>query len=95
MNVGSVATFSAPAPSQTRLRKAAQEFEGELLSCLLKPLEHAFSGISDSDSTLGSDEYGDMSIRALSDAISRSGGIGLSTMVMRQLAQTKVHGGQE
>jgi len=72
----------------SKLRKAAQEFEGQLLTCLLEPLEHAFSGIPET----GSDQYGFLGIQALSQALSRSGGIGLGKMVLRELARTKVGG---
>ena len=81
----------APAriPVDTKLRQSAQEFEGELLACLLKPLEQAFSGMSGTDSMAGSDQYGSMGIQALAGVLSRSGGIGIAEMVLRQIGRTK------
>jgi Rod binding domain-containing protein len=82
-----VATTSIPQDS--KLRRAAQEFEGELLACLLKPLEHAFSGMSGVESSTGSDQYGSIAIQNLAGALSRSGGIGMAEMVLRQIGRTK------
>ena len=89
MRISSVAALNPELRVDGKLKKAAQEFEGQLLTCLLEPLERAFSGSSDSQS----DPYGFLGIQALSEALSRSGGIGLGKMVLRELARTKVRGG--
>jgi Rod binding domain-containing protein len=89
MRIGSVVNPEERVVADSKLRKAAQEFEGQLLTCLLEPLERAFSGSSDSQS----DQYGFLGIEALSQALSQSGGIGLGNLVLRELARTKVRGG--
>ena len=76
-----------------KLRRAAQEFEGELLSCLLGPMERAFSGLSDLGSA-GSDQYGYLGIQALAAALARTGGIGVGELVLAQIQGTKVGGGE-
>ena len=83
------ATPAATLPVDRKLRRAAQEFEGELLACLLKPLEQAFSGLSGPEATAGSEQYGSMGIEALAGALSHSGGIGIAELVLRQIGRTK------
>ncbi len=76
-----------------RVTKAAQEFEAQLLSCLLGPMEKSFSGVPGQEPTAGSDNYAYLGIQALASALSGSGGIGIAQMVSRQLVGTKVGGG--
>lgn len=77
----------------SRTVKAAQEFEAQLLSTLLRPLEKSFSAVPGEDSGANSDGYADMGIQALATALSASGGIGIAKMVARQLMSTEVSGG--
>jgi Rod binding domain-containing protein len=77
-------------PEDYKLRRATQEFEGELLSCLLGPMEQAFSGLAENGDSAGSDQYGYLGIQALAAALSHSGGIGIGTLVLSQIGGTKV-----
>ncbi|GEM_PF-2095837 len=78
--------------AELKVRRAAQDFEGELLSCLLGPMERAFSGVGQDGAAAGSDQYGYLGIQALAAALARSGGIGMSTLVLAQIERTKVRG---
>lgn len=78
---------------QSRVYKAAQDFEALLLASLLSPLEKSFSSLSGQDSS--GDEYHYMGVQALAGALSQSGGIGVAALVARQLLRTEVSGGAE
>jgi Rod binding domain-containing protein len=84
------------APSEiahrNRVTKAAQEFEAQLLSYLLAPLEKSFSEVPGQGSPAGSDDYAYLGIQALASALSGSGGIGIAELVSRQVMRTKVEG---
>ncbi|MGC2193117.1 MAG: rod-binding protein [Terriglobales bacterium] len=83
------------ATSETRHRdrivKAAQEFEAQLLSTLLGPLEQSFSAVPGTEA--GADDYRYMGIQALAGALSGSGGMGIADLLVRQLVRTEVSGG--
>jgi Rod binding domain-containing protein len=88
-------TFSlGDTKTPSRAVKAAQEFEAQLLSTLLRPLQRSFSSVPGQDSEGESDGYGDMGIQALATGLAASGGIGIAKMVEHQLGSTKVSGGQ-
>jgi Rod binding domain-containing protein len=73
-----------------RMVKAAQEFEAQLLSTLLAPLEQSFSAVPGAEA--GADDYRAMGIQALAGALSGSGGIGIADLLVRQLVRTEVSG---
>jgi peptidoglycan hydrolase FlgJ len=82
----------APAHSPHRLARAAQDFEGMLLGSLLSPLEKSFSALPGEGSQAGSEQYGYLGVQALASALSKSGGLGLADLVVRQLRSTEVPG---
>lgn len=75
-----------------RVTKAAQEFEAQLLSCVLGPLEKAFSQAPGQETAPDGDDYAYLGIQALASGLSGSGGIGIANLVSRQLMRTKVEG---
>lgn len=81
---------NSPVLHHERVVKASREFEAQLLSSLLAPLEKSFSALPGEESPPGGDDYGYMGIQALAAALSGSGGIGIADLVLRQLAQTEV-----
>lgn len=88
------AEHSAPTgkiDQQARVYKAAQDFEALLLASLLSPLEKSFSSVSGPDSS--GDDYHYMGVQALAGALSKSGGIGVADLLVRQLLRTEVSGG--
>ena len=79
-----------PIRHHERVQKAAREFEAQLLSSLLAPLEKSFSAVPGEDPSAGSDNYSYLGVQALSSALSSSGGIGIADLVVRQLVRTEV-----
>lgn len=76
----------APAQSQVqhRLREASHQFEAILLARVLKGLERT-THVTRQPLLGGGGQYGSMMVEALSDAIARSGGIGLGATLERGL----------
>lgn len=79
----SQSTSSTPSP---RLIKAAEEFEGQLMKELLKPL-------SSSNSLLGSEEddgsanaLNEFASESLGQAMSRAGGLGIAHQIVQKLS---------
>jgi len=66
---------------------AAQQFEAVLLESFLQPMEKAFSSLpgGDDDGGLGMSGFNDMGTQAMASAISKSGGLGIADMVIRNL----------
>lgn len=67
----------------TKLQQATQEFEAMLLAELLKsgPKMGSLGG----DESGSSEQYGDLSMQAVAQAMSAHGGIGISRMLLKQL----------
>ncbi len=75
----------------SRVAKAAQDFEAQLLSSLLAPLEKSFSAVpGESSAPAGNEDYAYMGIQALASALSATGGIGIARLVLSQLKRTEV-----
>ena len=90
-----VAQSSAPAP---RLRlnampsgscKRARQFEGVLLNSLLGSLEHSFSALPGKKPDSIADNYHSMGMQALSATLAARGGVGIASMIIRNLMRTK------
>lgn len=81
----SVAKRSAP-PQEQRLRKAAAEFESIVISSFWKSMMETFSSDDDSGDP-GHSTFQDMGIQAMSQAMGKAGGLGLSQMLVNQLEQ--------
>jgi len=74
-------------PPDGKAKKAAQDFEGILLSSLLEPLQKSFSG----DGESGSGDYGFMGTQALASAIAARGGIGIARLILNSWAAQDSH----
>ncbi len=74
----------AQAQVQHRLREASHQFEAILLARILKGLERT-THVTRQPLLGGGGQYGSMMVEALSDAIARSGGIGLGATLERGL----------
>ena len=79
------AAHAAETPAHRKLRKAAQEFEGILISELLKDFQMGFSSLGASAPLTGSDTLNSLGIQALSGAMARQGGFGIAPMLVQQL----------
>jgi len=72
--------------------KAARDFESILLTSLFDGLERSFSFDSKDDERLpGASDYRLMGTRALAEAVSAAGGIGIAKLVMDHLPLGKNH----
>ena len=80
---------SAGGPSETpahkKLRKAAEEFEGILISQLLGEFKVGLSSLSGDSPLAGSDTLNSLAIQTLSGALARRGGLGIGKMLVHQL----------
>ena len=84
---------SAENLAHRKLRKAAQDFEGILISQLWDQLQMGFSSLPGSTSMAGSETLNSLAIQALSTALARRGGLGIGEMLVHQLAPS-LHRGQ-
>lgn len=91
MNPISPLAPSVQQPSQPppRLVRAAQEFEGQMMKELLKPLNQGDAltgGAEDGDGSSGA--LGDFANEALGQALSRQGGFGIANSIVHQLSHS-------
>lgn len=75
---------SASGSPQHRLREASRQFEAILLARVLRSLERT-AHLGSKPALGGGGQYGSMIVEALSDAIVRAGGLGLSRTVEQGL----------
>jgi Rod binding domain-containing protein len=78
---------TAPSP---RLVRAAQEFEGQMMQQLLKPMTNgdALTG-ADEDSNAGSaGALGELACEALGRSLSERGGLGIANRIIQELSHT-------
>ena len=68
-----------------KLRKAAQEFEGILISQLWGEFKSSLSSIEGDTPMAGSDTLNSLAIQTLSNALARRGGLGIGKMLVHQL----------
>jgi Rod binding domain-containing protein len=80
---------SAGAPPETlahkKLRKAAQDFEGILISQLLGDFKMGSSSLTGETPMAGSDTLNSLAIQTLSSALASRGGLGIGQMLVHQL----------
>lgn len=72
-------------PAGRKLRKAAAEFEGMLLSSLWKSMKSTFAPPDDDSTDPAHDTLDDWSIQAMSDAVGKAGGLGLGKLILKHL----------
>lgn len=77
-----------------KLRKAAQEFEGILISQLLGDFKMGSSPLTGDAPLAGSDTLNSLAIQTLSTALAARGGLGIGQMLVRQLEPTLSRGQQ-
>jgi Rod binding domain-containing protein len=76
--------------SSSRINQSTREFEAQLLSAILGPLEKGLSKIAGDEGSSESDGFNDMGAEALATALSNGGGIGIAKMLETNLERTKV-----
>jgi Rod binding domain-containing protein len=80
------ATGSSPeTPAHHKLRKAAQEFEGMLISQLWGTFQAGFSSLTGDAPMAGSDTLNSLALQTLSTGLAARGGLGIARMMVDQL----------
>jgi len=79
------ASSSGDSPALRKLRQAAGEFEGMLLSSLWKSMKSTFADPDDTSADPAHDTLDDMSMEAMSNAVGKSGGLGLGKLILKHL----------
>lgn len=82
--LGHLATETVPASKGT---KAAREFESVLLTSLFDSLQQSFA-FDPQNATPGAGDYRLMGTKALADAVSAGGGIGIARLILSHLRET-------
>jgi len=82
---GAPAVGPAETPAHRKLRKAAQDFEGILISQLLEDLKVGTSSLAGDAPLAGSDTFNSLAIQTLSAALAGRGGLGIGRMLVHQL----------
>jgi len=77
-------------PALGKGRKAAGEFEAELIGTVLQSLEKTFAAVPGEDAMAGEDDYNYLGTRALASAIAAGGGFGIARLISEHLGDTKV-----
>ena len=75
----------AETPKHKDLRKAAQEFEGILISQLLRDFKMGSTTFAGDAPLAGSDTLNSLAIQTLSEAMARRGGLGIGQLLVHQL----------
>lgn len=81
-------------PAHKKLRKAAQDFEGILISQLWGESQTGFSSLTGETPLAGSDTLNSLAIQALSTALASRGGLGIGQMLVHQLEPSLDRGRQ-
>ncbi len=75
-------------PAHKKLRKAAQDFEGILISEMWEKFNEGFADFAGKTPLAGSDTMNSLAIQTLSSAIAKSGGLGIGKMLVHALEPT-------
>jgi len=91
--IGSEGTGQAGSTVSPRLVKAAQEFEGQMMKEILKPMMSSDaltgSGDQDEDSSSGSGgALGEFATEILGQALSSQGGLGIANQIVKDLSRS-------
>jgi len=80
-------------PAHKKLVKAAQEFEGILISQLLGDFKEGLSSLGGDSPMAGSETLNSLAIQMLSGSLANHGGLGIGQMLIHQL-EPSLHRGQ-
>ena len=89
--LGDLRKFS-PEDEQTKIRKAAQEFESILIGQWLDKAEKSFATVpgedpEQKDKDPGGDQLQSIAFHALADEITKAGGLGLAALIAKGLEE--------
>ncbi len=76
-----------------RATRAAQEFEALLIGNLLRSMQKSFSTLLvQEEKPAGSDDYHYMATQAIASALAAGGGLGISRLILKDLAfHSQIH----
>jgi len=85
-----IGSSSAPAsasesPRAQKLRQAAAEFEGMLISSLWKSMKSTFASPDDDSTDPAHDTLSDLGIDTMSNSVAKAGGLGLGKLILKHL----------
>lgn len=78
-----------------KLRKAAQEFEGLLITQLLGEFQMGLSSLSGDSPLAGSETLNSLAVQTLSGSMAGRGGFGIGSMLVHQLEPSLNRGQQD
>lgn len=76
-------------PNLQKGRKAAREFEAQLIGSVLESMEKTFASVPGEESSAGDDNYNYMGTQALAGAIAAGGGFGIARMIAEHMGTRK------
>jgi len=79
----------ANSPAGHKLRKAAAEFESQLLSSLWKSMKSTFAPGDDDSNDPAAQSLQDFSVEAMCTAVGKAGGLGIGKLIVHSL-ETKL-----
>jgi len=88
-SVSAAAATMLPAATASDLskgKKAAREFEAQLIGTVLESFEKTFATLPGQDETPGEDNYNYMGTQAMASALAEGGGFGIAQMISAHLA---------
>lgn len=75
----------ANTPQDRKLRKAAAEFEGMLLSSLWKSMQSTFATSDEEPADPAHDTLSDLGMQTMAGAVGKAGGLGLGKLILKHL----------
>jgi Rod binding domain-containing protein len=91
MQKGAAAGPAAESPAGKKLRQAAAEFEGMLLSNLWKSMKSTFAESDEDTDDPAHETLSDMGIQAMTGAVGKAGGLGLGKLIIKHLEPLLMH----
>jgi Rod binding domain-containing protein len=82
---------AAESPAGKKLRQAAAEFEGMLLSNLWKSMKSTFAESDEDTDDPAHETLSDMGIQAMTGAVGEAGGLGLGKLIIKHLEPLLTH----
>lgn len=80
---------AASTPDLSKGKKAAREFEAQLIGTVLESFEKTFATLPGQDEIAGEDNYNYMGTQAMASALAEGGGFGIAQMISSHLTARK------
>ncbi len=76
---------AAAPPDLSKGKKAAREFEAQLIGTVLESLEKTFATLPGQDGVAGEDNYNYLGTQALASGLAAGGGFGIAAVISKYL----------